>query len=213
MQHFSLVFVYRLYENSKMLLRRQVESIIPTPQGTFRMMAYARNEEESMPHLALVHEDFSPGDDAYVRIHSECMTGDLFGSFRCDCGEQLHEALSLLQEHRGVLIYLRQEGRGIGIINKLKAYNLQDAGLNTADANTHLGFEADARIYKDALCILEDLGIKRLHILTNNPDKVKALQDGGLEVLSRVPVVVKPRPENIGYFETKKTFFGHSLEW
>ena len=194
-------------------LYRQVESIIPTPYGHFRMMAFARSEGEPMPHLALVHEEFRPEDEAYVRIHSECMTGDLFGSFRCDCGEQLHAALALLQEHKGVLIYLRQEGRGIGIINKLKAYNLQDAGLNTADANTHLGFEADARIYEDALAILEDLGIHRLHILTNNPDKVKALEEGGVEVLSRIPVIIPPRPENIGYFETKKSVFGHSLEW
>jgi GTP cyclohydrolase II len=196
-----------------MALCRQVETKIPTPHGSFHMIAYARKSEEKMPHLALVHDGFNAQEEAYVRIHSECLTGDLFGSFRCDCGEQLNAALDLLNQYHGVLIYLRQEGRGIGIINKLKAYNLQDEGMNTADANTHLGFEADARIYEDALSILKDLNISRLHILTNNPDKVRALEEGGLKVLSRVPVLIPPRPENIQYFETKKKVFGHSLDW
>jgi 3,4-dihydroxy 2-butanone 4-phosphate synthase/GTP cyclohydrolase II len=194
-------------------LKRQVESRLPTPVGNFKMIAYAISGEEHMPHLALVHEEMDPNETAYVRIHSECFTGDVFSSYRCDCGEQLKAAIELLGEHKGVLIYLRQEGRGIGIINKLKAYNLQDSGLNTAEANTHLGFEADERIYGDALFILRDLGINQLHIITNNPDKVNALEQGGITVLSRVPLLITPRPENLGYFETKKDIFGHSLEW
>ncbi len=194
-------------------LKRQVESRLPTPFGNFKMIAYAISGEEDMPHIALVHEDINPEVSPYVRIHSECFTGDVFSSYRCDCGEQLNAAIELLGEHRGVLIYLRQEGRGIGIINKLKAYNLQDSGLNTAEANTHLGFEADERIYNDALFILSDLDIKRLHIITNNPDKVNALEQGGLEILSRVPLMIAPRPENLSYFETKKDLFGHSLDW
>lgn len=194
-------------------ISRKAASNIPTPYGIFQMVAYARHEGDPMPHLALLSENFDPEKGPYIRIHSECITGDLFGSYRCDCGEQLHAAMSQIRDYQGALIYLRQEGRGIGIINKLKAYNLQDEGLNTADANTHLGFEADERIYEDALDILSDLGISSLHILTNNPDKVKALESGGIKVLSRIPLIVKPRPENILYFEAKKNLFGHSLEW
>lgn len=194
-------------------MKRQAEATLPTPFGRFSMLAYSEDPNDRMPHVVLISETMKPGRPAYVRIHSECMTGDIFGSFRCDCGEQLDTALRLVAEKGGMVIYLRQEGRGIGIVNKLKAYNLQDEGLNTVEANTHLGFEADERIYNDALEILRDLDVRQLHLLTNNPDKVRAFEKGSdIEVLSRVPLVIPPRAENKGYYETKKNILGHALE-
>ncbi len=161
----------------------------------------------------MVHEKFDPSQPVLVRIHSECMTGDLFGSHRCDCGEQLDQSLHLVAGRGGVVIYLRQEGRGIGLINKLKAYNLQDQGLNTADANTHLGFEVDARQYDLALEILSDLGIRQIHLLTNNPDKIEAIEHSDIEIVSRVPLIIPPRTENRAYLETKRALMGHLLKW
>jgi 3,4-dihydroxy 2-butanone 4-phosphate synthase/GTP cyclohydrolase II len=146
-----------------------------------------------------------------VRIHSECLTGDVFGSTRCDCGEQLHAALALAAERRGVVIYLRQEGRGIGLINKLKAYNLQDAGLNTAEANTHLGFDVDARQYECAICILQDLGIEAVELITNNPAKVEALRRSPVRVAARIPLVIPPQADNRGYLQAKQELMGHLL--
>jgi GTP cyclohydrolase II len=196
-----------------MSIKRQVGAVLPTPYGVFKIFAFAVRESEVMPHIVLVHEHFDSGSPVHLRIHSECLTGDLFGSFRCDCGEQLHVALEMVGKEAGVIVYLRQEGRGIGIVNKLKAYNLQDEGLNTAEANTHLGFEADPRIYNDAIEILQDLGIKEIHLITNNPDKVAAFDTTDINVVSRVPLLIPPRPENISYYKTKKDIFGHSLEW
>ena len=141
-------------------MKRQVEAIMPTDWGTFRMVAYSEEKSEKMPHIAMVHEGMDVSNPVLVRMHSECMTGDLFHSQRCDCGEQLEEAMRLAAEHNGVVIYLRQEGRGIGLINKLHAYNLQDKGLNTIDANVHLGLEIDARDYQIAIEIMQDLGIE-----------------------------------------------------
>ena len=165
-----------------------------------------------MPHLALVHENFDPNGTVYLRIHSECMTGDLFGSQRCDCGEQLDAAMRMSAEKGGVVIYLRQEGRGIGLINKLKAYNLQDEGLNTLDANTHLGLEVDARAYGLAIEIMQDLEINQIHLLTNNPEKITAVEDSPIEVISRVPLIIKPHVHNKAYLQAKKQFMGHILE-
>ncbi len=175
------------------------------------MLAYATSPDDPTPHVAMVHEKFDPSGPVLVRIHSECMTGDLFGSHRCDCGEQLDESLHLAAQRGGVVIYLRQEGRGIGLINKLKAYNLQDQGLNTADANTHLGFEVDARQYDLAVEIMKDLGIRQIHLLTNNPEKIEAIEHSDVEIVSRVPLIIPPRNENRAYLETKRALMGHLL--
>ena len=177
------------------------------------MLAYSDSEEDPMPHLALVHPAFDPAMPVYIRMHSECITGDLFTSKRCDCGQQLAAALELIAEKKGVLLYLRQEGRGIGIINKLKAYNLQDKGLNTADANTHLGLEVDARQYDIAVQMMQDLGIRSVHLLTNNPLKQEALEQSSIQVVSRVPIVIPPISENLDYLTTKKELMGHWLNW
>lgn len=175
------------------------------------MIAYSEKADEPMPHLALIAEGFDPSGPVPVRIHSECMTGDVFGSRRCDCGEQLENSLRITAEQGGVVIYLRQEGRGIGLINKLKAYNLQDIGLNTAEANTHLGFDVDARQYECAVFILQDLGISTVHLITNNPDKVEALRRSPIRVVARIPLVVEPHDDNRGYLETKQELMGHLL--
>ncbi len=190
-------------------MQRQAEAVIPTGLGNFRMIAYADSAAEWMPHVALVSEKMDPAQPVLVRIHSECMTGDVFGSHRCDCGEQLHQALEMAAEKGGVVLYLRQEGRGIGLINKLRAYNLQDEGLNTVDANTHLGLEADARQYDIAINILEDLGIQSIHLVTNNPLKIEAIEHSSLQLVSRIPLVIPPHAGNKSYLRTKHDLMGH----
>lgn len=164
-----------------------------------------------MPHIAFVAKGLDPSKPVAVRIHSECMTGDVFGSRRCDCGEQLEASLHIAAERGGVVIYLRQEGRGIGLINKLKAYNLQDQGLNTAEANTHLGFDVDARQYDCAVFILQDLGIQQVELITNNPVKVEALRRSPIEVVGRIPIVIPPQADSRGYLQTKQDLMGHLL--
>ncbi|HMO40334.1 MAG TPA: GTP cyclohydrolase II [Saprospiraceae bacterium] len=203
-----------MVKSSKRTLQisEQAEALIPTPWGNFRMIAFAENASDWMPHLALVHEHFNPERPALLRIHSECLTGDIFHSKRCDCGEQLDKSLEMTAQAGGLVLYLRQEGRGIGLINKLKAYNLQDLGLNTVDANVHLGLEIDARQYDIAIEMLLTLGIKQVNLLTNNPDKIEALEHSPIEVLSRVPLIIEPRQENSGYLKTKKEEMGHLLE-
>lgn len=175
------------------------------------MLVYAEKNTERMPHIAFVAEGFDPTQPVAVRIHSECMTGDVFGSRRCDCGEQLEASLHIAAERKGVVVYLRQEGRGIGLINKLKAYKLQDMGLNTAEANTHLGFDVDARQYDAAICILQDLGITQVELITNNPLKVEALRRSPLEVMGRIPIIIPPQPESRQYLQTKQDLMGHLL--
>jgi len=185
---------------------------LPTNWGNFNMVAYAANNSEQMPHLAMVNENFDPSKTVLIRIHSECMTGDLFSSHRCDCGEQLESAMQLTAKQGGVVIYLRQEGRGIGLINKLKAYQIQDTGVNTADANVHLGFEVDARQYDTAIKIMQDLGISKINLLTNNPDKVKEIDESPIDVEKRVPLIIKPKTENLGYLKTKQDLMGHMFK-
>jgi 3,4-dihydroxy 2-butanone 4-phosphate synthase/GTP cyclohydrolase II len=196
-------------EQNLNIVKKQAEAMIPTPWGNFNMIAFASEEDDWMPHLALVHENFKPDQPTLIRIHSECITGDLFGSKRCDCGEQLHAALQMTAQSQGVVLYLRQEGRGIGIINKLKAYQLQDLGLNTIDANVHLGLEIDARQYDVAIAMLKALDIKTIRLLTNNPDKVEALEQSEIEILERVPLVITPQKENLDYLKTKQEKMGH----
>jgi GTP cyclohydrolase II len=187
----------------------QSEALIPTRWGNFRMLAFAETPDEWMPHLALIHEKTDLDSPVLTRIHSECITGDLFGSRRCDCGEQLNAAMELIAREGGVVLYLRQEGRGIGIINKLKAYNLQDLGLNTVDANIHLGLQVDVRDYRIALEILHSLKIHRVRLLTNNPDKIEAFDQSGIELVAREPLVITPHAENLAYLKTKQEEMGH----
>ncbi len=192
-------------------MQRQAEARIPSHHGQFTMLAYADKSTDRMPHIAFVAEGFDPSKPVPVRIHSECMTGDVFASKRCDCGEQLDASLKIAAEKGGVVIYLRQEGRGIGLINKLKAYNLQDAGLNTVEANTHLGFDVDNRQYECAVFILEDLGISDVELITNNPDKVDALKRSPINVIARIPLVIAPHADNRDYLQTKQELMGHLL--
>ncbi len=190
-------------------MKRQSEAFIPMDSGNFRIIAYAENTDELMPHLALVSNKTDTNETVLVRIHSECMTGDLFHSKRCDCGEQLDAALDRISKEGGVVVYLRQEGRGIGLINKLKAYSLQDKGLNTIDANTHLGLEVDARQYDIAIQILKDLGIRSINLLTNNPDKIEAIENSPILIMNRIPLVIPAKRENYQYLKTKKEEMGH----
>ena len=190
-------------------IKRQAEAVLPTPWGEFNMIAYAPDDQDWMPHLALVHKDLDVSKPVLVRVHSECITGDLFGSHRCDCGEQLDAAMRMAAAEGGVVLYLRQEGRGIGIINKLKAYQLQDDGLNTVDANLHLGLEVDARHYDIALDMLCDLGITQIRLMTNNPDKIGAFEQSPVEIVDRVAIIIPPKAENIDYLRTKQNQMGH----
>jgi 3,4-dihydroxy 2-butanone 4-phosphate synthase/GTP cyclohydrolase II len=207
--HVADLIAYRLIRERAAL--RVAETLLPTEHGDFRLLAYRRLGGEEID-LALVHGDVPGEGPLLVRVHSECLTGDVFGSQRCDCGEQLEAALRLIAEAgRGVVVYLRQEGRGIGLLNKLHAYHLQDQGRDTVEANLELGFPADLRSYREAALILRDLGIERLRLLTNNPRKVEALRDCGFEVVERVPLEVPPNEHNRRYLETKRDKLGHLL--
>lgn len=192
-------------------MKRQAEANLPTEWGEFEIIAYSDNENDWMPHLAMISKNTDLKKTVNIRIHSECITGDLFHSKRCDCGKQLDAAMKYIHENGGVLLYLRQEGRNIGIINKLKAYNLQDKGLNTAEANIELGFPADARDFKIAVEILEDLGIQSVNLLTNNPEKISFIKDSSIKLVHRIPLEINPEKENLEYLKTKKDFFGHFL--
>lgn len=194
-----------------MKMKRQAEAKLPTDWGEFKIIAYSDNENDWMPHLVMISKNTDLSQTVNVRIHSECITGDLFHSKRCDCGKQLDAAINYIHENGGVLLYLRQEGRNIGIINKLKAYNLQDKGLNTAEANIELGFPADGRDFKIAVEILEELGIKSINLLTNNPEKISFINDSSIQLINRIPLEIAPEKENLDYLKTKKNFFGHFL--
>jgi len=190
-------------------MKRLESAHLPTQFGDFDIIAFGTNKSDAMPHLALVSKALDVSKTIYLRMHSECMTGDVFGSVRCDCGEQLTYSMKYLAENGGILLYLRQEGRGIGLVNKLKAYNLQSEGLNTLDANTHLGFEPDERDYKAAVEILEDLGVQSVELLTNNPLKIEAIRNSSIEIVDRIPVIIEPQPDNEAYITTKQEKMGH----
>ncbi len=180
--------------------------------GDFTAIAYA-NSVDSNVHIALVKGEIKPDDRVLVRVHSECLTGDVFGSKRCDCGEQLHRAMEMIKkEGKGVILYMRQEGRGIGLENKLKAYELQDRGLDTVEANIKLGFKPDLRDYGIGAQILVDLGVRKMRLMTNNPKKIIGLEGYGLKVVERVSIESKPHDKNIVYLKTKKKKLGHLLE-
>ena len=202
---------YRLCKD--VLVRRAVEARLPTCHaGEFRVIAY-HNDVDHCEHVALVMGDIDPEEEIMVRVHSECLTGDVFASARCDCGPQLHAAMEMVaREGRGVILYMRQEGRGIGLVNKLKAYNLQDEGLDTVEANTHLGFKPDLRDYGIGAQILRDLGVRKMRLLTNNPKKIIGLEGYGLEVVSRLPIEVPPGEESRRYLSTKRDKMGHLLK-
>lgn len=193
------------------LVQREVEIELPTEFGHFRAIAYT-NAVDGKEHVALVKGDVTTDEPVLVRVHSECLTGDVFGSFRCDCGPQLHAALSQIEaEGRGVLLYMRQEGRGIGLINKMRAYKLQEQGLDTVEANEKLGFGPDLRDYGIGAQILRDLGIRQMKLLTNNPRKISGLGGYGLEVVDRVAIQMETKKENEQYLKTKKSKLGHLL--
>ena len=194
------------------MIKKISEASVPTEWGQFNMAAYAEEESQLMPHIAMVAEGMDVNKTITVRIHSECITGDLFHSQRCDCGKQLDSAMSILNEEKGVLIYLRQEGRGIGIINKLKAYNLQDKGFDTIEANKELGLDVDNRDYTLAVTILNDLGIKKINLLTNNPDKIRSIEESDIELVKRLPLEIKPIEANYKYLKTKQEELGHILD-
>ncbi|MCS6974208.1 MAG: bifunctional 3,4-dihydroxy-2-butanone-4-phosphate synthase/GTP cyclohydrolase II [Cyclobacteriaceae bacterium] len=200
---------YRIRTES--LIERDVDVDMPTQYGHFRLVAYRQTSTQET-HLALVKGTWSKDEPVLVRVHSSCVTGDIFGSCRCDCGQQLHTAMQMVErEGKGVVLYMKQEGRGIGLLNKLRAYKLQESGLDTVDANLQLGFDMDERDYGVGAQILRDLGITKIRLMTNNPKKRVGLMGYGLEIVENVPIEISPNPHNEKYLKTKRDRLGHTI--
>jgi 3,4-dihydroxy 2-butanone 4-phosphate synthase/GTP cyclohydrolase II len=205
------LITFRMQHES--LVRRAATATLPTAYGgEFKFIVY-ENDVDEMKHVALVKGSIQPGDEVLVRVHSECLTGDVFGSMRCDCGEQLQAAMEMVaKEGKGVIVYMHQEGRGIGLVNKVKAYELQELGKDTVEANLELGFKEDLRDYGIGAQILVDLGVKKMRLLTNNPKKVVGLEGYGMTIVERVPIEMQPNKANVRYLKTKKEKMGHLLK-
>jgi 3,4-dihydroxy 2-butanone 4-phosphate synthase/GTP cyclohydrolase II len=203
------LIAYRLKHES--LIQREISVQMPTQWGDFDLVAF-RQKDSGQEHLALIKGSWTEDEPVMVRVHSSCLTGDIFGSCRCDCGEQLHKAMQLIEaEGKGVIVYMNQEGRGIGLLNKLKAYKLQEQGYDTVEANVMLGFNMDERDYGVGAQILRDLGIKKMRLISNNPRKRTGLIGYGLEIMENVPLQIEPNPHNAKYLDTKKIKMGHAL--
>jgi 3,4-dihydroxy 2-butanone 4-phosphate synthase/GTP cyclohydrolase II len=204
------IIAYRMRAES--FVHIVAETTLPTPYGEFRAYGFV-NDIDAHEHLALVKGKIDPDKEILVRVHSQCLTGDVFGSYRCDCGTQLAKAMKIIEEEGlGVILYLQQEGRGIGLANKLKAYALQDKGRDTVEANEELGFQADLRDYGVGAQMLHALGVRKMRMMTNNPKKIKGIEGYGLVVSSRVPIECEPKPENIKYLLTKCQKLGHMMK-
>lgn len=215
--HLKIVTIADLIDfrmQNESLIRRAATATLPSRfGGTFKLIVY-ENDVDDMKHIALVKGDFEPDDEVLVRVHSECVTGDIFGSERCDCGDQLHRAMEMVSSAgKGVIVYMHQEGRGIGLVNKIRAYELQERGADTVDANIELGFKADLREYGIGAQILVDLGVRKMRLMTNNPKKIVGLEGYGIAITDRVPIVIEPNENNIRYLETKQQKMGHILEF
>lgn len=203
------LIAYRL--EHEQLVEQGVEVDLPTDYGHFRLIPF-RQTDNGLEHIALIKGDIADGQPVLTRVHSSCATGDIFASRRCDCGDQLHEAMRMIEkEGRGLIVYLSQEGRGIGLMDKIKAYKLQEEGLDTVDANIHLGHRADERDYGVGAQILHRLGIKKMRLITNNPTKRVGLEGYGMEVVENVPIEIKPNTDNLRYLRTKQQRMGHTL--
>ncbi|MDD5100231.1 MAG: GTP cyclohydrolase II, partial [Syntrophales bacterium] len=202
---------YRMQHES--LIRRAATATIPTQYGgEFKLIVY-ENDVDDMQHVALIKGEITPEDEVLVRVHSECLTGDVFGSERCDCGDQLHQAMRMVADAgKGVIVYMHQEGRGIGLVNKIKAYELQEHGQDTVEANIALGFKEDLRDYGIGAQILADIGVRKMRLLTNNPKKIVGLEGYSLTITERVPIEIRPNENNIQYLKTKRRKMGHILK-
>jgi GTP cyclohydrolase II len=194
------------------MIKVQAESKLPTDFGKFKIVAFSETENDWMPHIALISENTDFKEVVNVRIHSECVTGEIFHSQKCECGQQLDASMKYIDENGGIILYLRQEGRNIGIINKIKAYQLQEMGFDTVEANLKLGLPADGRDFSVAVEILNILGVEKINLLTNNPDKLSFVENSNIQLVKRIPLNIKANNINKSYLETKKSYFGHLFE-
>jgi len=205
------LIAYRLKFES--LIEKGEKVNLPTAYGNFKLIPF-RQISNNKEHVALIKGEWEKDEPILVRVHSSCVTGDIFGSLRCECGEQLHKAMEMIEkEGKGVIVYMNQEGRGIGLMNKIKAYKLQEQGMDTVEANLHLGFDADERDYGVGAQILKELGVTKIRLMTNNPVKRIGLEAYGLSIVENVPIEIKPNPYNAFYMQTKKERMGHTLRF